>query len=30
LIMEEYLKGIDTVETSRGEVIYVKRKVREE
>jgi hypothetical protein len=30
MIMKEYLKGIDTVETSKGEVIYVKRKEEEE
>jgi hypothetical protein len=26
MIMDEYLKGIDTVKTGRGEIIYVKKK----
>jgi len=30
MIMEEYLKGIDTIETSRGEIIYERRKEKGE
>ena len=29
-MMEEYFKGVDTIETSTGEIIYMKRREKED